>query len=369
MKLNNLRIINFRNILSAELSFSSAFNFFVFYGDNGSGKTSILEAISLLSSSKGMQKAKLADIINYNNKDFGVLANIQNKEDTNEDIKIKLTYGSNKKEFFIENEKIQRLSQLASLGNVCWVTPAADRLFYDSKKPRRDFFDRLVYALDKNLAKNLNTYNYLLQSRLKLLQSGKKEDIWLAKLEEEVAQLGTSILKERINYINKLNSILKDYDLVFEYIGITEKTFKQHIDENNYDKIYNEWLKLLKENRIKDFRFNSTSFGIHKSDIKGYRVKDELLLESSSMGQHKKALIDLIIGHVKLVKSLDNGDICLLIDEITSHLDDKNKAYLFDNLHKLQVQTFLTGVRKADFDLINTKASFIKVDKGQVYEG
>tara|TARA_Y100001960_G_scaffold138658_1_gene146969 strand:+ start:6293 stop:7396 length:1104 start_codon:yes stop_codon:yes gene_type:complete len=363
MKLKKLRIINFRNILSAELNFSSANNFFVLYGDNGSGKTSILEAISLLNSSKGMQKAKLSDIINYSAKDFGVLATLESDVD---DIQVKLTYQDKKKEFFIDNEKLQRLSQLAMLGHVCWVTPASDRLFYDSKKPRRDFFDRLVYALDKDLAKNLNDYNHLLQNRMKLLQSGKTEGIWLDKLEQEIGEIGTSILKSRMRYIAKLNSILKGYDLTFDYVGPTEKTFAEEIDNVEFDDLAIKWQEILKTNRIKDLRVNSTIFGIHKSDIKGFRTEPELLLESSSMGQHKKALIDLIIAHVKLIKSLDNGDISLLIDEITSHLDDKNKQYLFDNLERLNVQTFLTGVRKTDFKMIEQKAKFIKVENGTV---
>ena len=363
MHLKKLRIIDFRNIKTAELNFSSAFNFFVLYGDNGSGKTSILEAISLLNSSKGMQKAKLSEIINYDAKGFGVLATLAEQDD---DIEVKLTYNSGKKDFFIDNEKLQRLSQLSALGNVCWVTPASDRLFYDSKKPRRDFFDRLVYSLDKELAKNLNTYNYLLQSRIKLLQSGKTEGVWLDKLEADIAINGVDVLKSRIKYMLKLNSVLKEYDLTFEYFGITEKTFKSEIENVEFDSLVEKWQNILKANRIKDLRVNGTNFGIHKSDIRGFRVNPSLLLESSSMGQHKKALIDLIIGHVKLIKSLDNGSICLLIDEITSHLDDKNKKYLFDNLEQLQVQTFLTGVRKADFKVIEDKAYFMNVSHGEV---
>jgi len=250
------------------------------------------------------------------------------------------------------------------LGNVCWVTPASDRLFYDSKKPRRDFFDRLVYSLDKNLAKNITTYNYLLQNRMKILQSGKTEGIWLDKLEQEIGVLGVDILKSRMRYISKLNSILKDYDLQFEYFGPTEKAFKEEIENVDFDSLAEKWENTLKVNRIKDIRLNGTIFGIHKSDIKGFRSNPELLLESSSMGQHKKALIDLIIAHVKVIKSLNNGSICLLIDEITSHLDDKNKKYLFDNLEELQVQTFLTGVRKSDFEVLDNKAVFMNVNKG-----
>ncbi|HAG53387.1 MAG TPA: hypothetical protein DCL21_06345 [Alphaproteobacteria bacterium] len=365
MHLKKLRMIDFRNIEKAELEFDSAFNFFVLYGDNGAGKTSILEAISLLNSSKGMQKAKLSEVINYKAKGFGVLATLGSGEGL-DDIEIKLTYQANKKEFFIDNEKLQRLSQLSMLGNVCWVTPASDRLFYDSKKPRRDFFDRLVYSLDKNLAKNVTTYNYLLQNRMKLLQSGKTEGIWLDKLEQEVAVLGVDILKSRMRYISKLNTILADYDLQFEYVGPVEKNFKIQIEDVEFDELVEKWFEILKFNRIKDLRINSTNFGIHKSDIKGYRSNPELLLESSSMGQHKKALIDLIIGHVKVIKSLDNSSICLLIDEITSHLDDKNKQYLFDNLEQLDVQTFLTGVRKSDFEVLKNKAVFMNIDKGFV---
>lgn len=363
MHLKKLRIIDFRNVKKAELEFNSAFNFFVLYGDNGAGKTSILEAISLLNSSKGMQKAKLSDAINYKSKEFGILATLL--EDEN-DIEVKLTYKSNKKDFFIDNERLQRLSQLSMLGNVCWVTPSSDRLFYDSKKPRRDFFDRLVYSLDKNLAQNLNNYNYLLQNRIKLLQSGKTEGIWLDKLEQELAIVGVDILKSRIRYISKLNTVIKDYDLTFEYYGIVEKTFKEEIENVEFESLINKWSDLLKVNRIKDIRLNGTIFGIHKSDIRGFRVNPSLLLESSSMGQHKKALIDLIIGHVRLIKSLNNGSICLLIDEITSHLDDNNKKYLFDNLENLKVQTFLTGVRKNDFNVIEDKACFIKVENGSI---
>jgi DNA replication and repair protein RecF len=356
MHISKLRLINFRNIKQAELNFDSAFN--VLYGNNGSGKTSMLEAISLLNSSKGMLKAKLSNIINYEATSFGILAQLNN------DNQVKLTYQSNKKDFFINNEKIQRLSQLSILGNICWVTPAFDRLFYDSKKPRRDFFDRLVYAIDPHLAKNINTYSYLLQSRIKLLQA-ETTGTWLDKLEQEISHLGSQILQSRIRYICKLNDELNKYDLQFTYTGIVEKTFSVEIENFEFNDLEKKFCAIFKQNRTKDARFGVTHFGIHKSDIIGLRPLTNLKLEDSSMGQHKKALVDLIIGHVKLVKNKEKTDICLLIDEFTSHLDEQNKNYLFKNLEKLKVQTILTGVSHDDFAVIKNKAKFIKIENGE----
>ena len=359
MILKKLRLINFRNIKKAELSFNSAFKFFVLHGNNGAGKTSILEAISFLNSSKGMQKAKADDVINYNETNFGILAVLEDETE------LKLQYRKGKKELFIDNQKIQRLSQLSMLGNVCWLTPALDRLFFDSKKPRRDFFDRLVYSLDKDLASNLNNYSYLLQSRLKLLQSKKLDDIWLDKLEKQIAELNTSILKSRLRYIYKLNDIAQEYDLEFSYSGVVEKQFANIIENSDFDSLEAEFIKVLKENRTKDTRLNTTSFGVHRSDIAGIRPSEELILSSSSMGQHKKALIDLIICHIKIIKQ--SGDnVCLLIDEFTSHLDKDNQEYLFSNLKELQVQTFLTGTSDKDFAIIKDISQFIKVNNGEI---
>lgn len=364
MQINKVRIINFRNIKKAELDFNSAFKFFVFYGQNGVGKTSVLEAISLINSSKGMLKANLREMVNIDEKGFGLLAYLDPEE------KVRIEYSSGKKEFFINDERLKKLSQLGSLGSICWLSPALDRLFYDSKKPRRDYFDRLVYAVDKTLVESLNSYSYMVQSRFKLLQAGSLDRIWIDRLEKDIAKLGVKILLSRKNYMKKLNIELDEFGLEFKYIGVVEKEFKEDLEELRPEPelLEQRYVEILKENRERDIKTGSTRFGIHRSDVSGSRIDSELGLEYSSMGQHKKALIDLIVGHVKLMHTQKDSSVCLLIDEITSHLDEENKRYLFSNLENLKVQTFLTGVRKEDFDIISEKASFIKVEDGKVYQ-
>ncbi|MCP4354422.1 MAG: AAA family ATPase [Proteobacteria bacterium] len=362
MQINKARIINFRNIKKAELEFNSAFKFFVFYGSNGAGKTSILEALSLINSSKGMLKANLKDMVNIDSQGFGLLAELNPEEE------IKIEYQQGKKDFFINGERLKKLSQLGILGSICWLSPVLDRLFYDSKKPRRDYFDRLVYSLDKNLVENLNSYSHLVQSRFKLLKEGSMENLWIDTLEKDISKLAIKIHISRNRYIKKLNKELKVFDLSFRYSGSVEKEFEEDINKNEIDveSLESRYQSILKGNRFKDTKIGSTSFGVHRSNIKGLNFDNRLGLEYISMGQHKKALINLIIGHVRLIKKHSKEDVCLLIDEITSHLDEDNKLHLFNNLENLNVQTFLTGVRKEDFNIIKEKAIFIEVDKGIV---
>ncbi len=348
--IKDLILTNYRVYENVKFSFKPNIN--IIYGKNGIGKTNILEALSFLTAGKGMLGANIGDVlriteqpvINYN---WTIFANI---EDNNiaDTIAIYSENDNNilKKKIKINGNIVRSQEELNKILNVIWLTPDMQTLFIDEKANRRKFLDRIVYIVDNNHSSRINKYEFLVKERMKVLQDSKKfDEHWLTVLEEKIAETGISIAVARNQVIRHLNRILVNYDFNFPkfIITIDGKFENLLLDNITAMQAEEEFRKILRDNRQQDNETKRTTEGVHKSDLRLFYQTKNMDAQFCSTGEQKLFLISFTILKALLCKELNKPQPIILLDEVFSYLDKNKKLELFNELLKLNVQSFITG--------------------------
>lgn len=354
---------NFRNYVNAQFDFFDDYNIIV--GQNGLGKTNLLEAISLFSNSKGLRKATINELVNLNrNKNllplntlFSLFIEYKNDDGNN---KLLLLQNEDKKIIKLNEDTLRKTSFLTNILKITWLIPQMDQFFTTSSSERRKFIDRTAELLFVDHYDNVNKYDFFLKERMKILTIQTMNDKWLDIVERKIVQLGVSIANVRNTIIGYLNNIFENNTTNFptgflEINGVIENMMlnKKSIDVEEF------YLQTLIKNRIDDAIQKRTNFGVHKSDIIVLNKNKNMPAHLCSTGEQKMLLISLIIVRVIFTKQLKNGIPILLLDEICSHIDERTKMLLFDELKNLNIQIFLTGIKKEDFSYLSN--NFIKI--------
>ena len=232
---NSIDLINFRNFENYSVSFSKNCN--VFYGKNGSGKTNILEGISLLSKGRGLRKDKYSNIIKNGCEKFIIKSDFKSEEiiynliAETENINNRF-----KKILTVNNDRSSdSLELIYDTTPFLYFLPETERLFQSSPSIRRNLIDQFIYSSHNKYNKLVNRYNKLIQERSKILISNNNDESWLNQLEKSISVDALQIYSFResqINIlINNLNTYLKDFNLPFR------------IDTKLIDKFYNSNFK------------------------------------------------------------------------------------------------------------------------------
>lgn len=348
--IKNLILTNYRVYENIKFSFKPNIN--IIYGKNGIGKTNILEALSFLTAGKGMLGANIGDVLKIidkptNNYNWTIFANIKdnNIADT---IAIYSENDNNtlKKKIKINGNIVRSQEELNKILNVIWLTPDMQTLFIDEKANRRKFLDRIVYIVDNNHSSRINKYEFLIKERMKVLQDSKKfDEHWLTVLEEKIAETGISIAVARNQIIRHLNRILVNYDFNFPkfIITIDGKFENLLLDNITAMQAEEEFRKILRDNRQQDNETKRTTEGVHKSDLRLFYQTKNMDAQFCSTGEQKLFLISFTILKALLCKELNKPQPIILLDEVFSYLDKNKKLELFNELLKLNVQSFITG--------------------------
>ena len=228
--LKRLTLVNFRNYKYQRLNFDEPF--IILSGENGCGKTNILEAISFLSQGRGLRSAKLSEIKTFdflantqqtptyiNNNGWAVSALLSN---FGEEFQIGTAVESQTKEtdynetkeierriISLNNQKLSSQNELANYTSIIWITPQMDRLFQTATQNRRSFLDRIVCSFDNEHAKRLSSFDNVYRQWLHLLKTGTNNNNWLDTLEEKIAGYGVAIACARKEQIEKLNNFIE----------------------------------------------------------------------------------------------------------------------------------------------------------------
>ena len=207
-RIEKISLINFKNHLNTNLEDLNTF--IVLNGKNGSGKTNILEAISLFSPGRGMKNSRLSEIPNknQNQQSFDIKLNI--KYETGE-IQLSRSFHNeekNKNHILADNEKINNY-QLLEFINILWITPIMEKVMLQSNSEKRNFFDRLIFNINKNHLRDYTKLQKLLSERLALLKNKKYDSNWLSIIEKNIANLSVQLLINRKSFIDQLNKDLE----------------------------------------------------------------------------------------------------------------------------------------------------------------
>lgn len=384
-----LTLTDFRNYqflrINAELSPV------VITGENGSGKTNILEAISFLTPGRGLRGAKLADIrritpalvsdeyapTEISNTSWAVSSTIQkggeefeigtavekSARETNEnDIR-----SFERRIVKIDGNKISSQSELGKYISAVWLTPQMDRLFRGGSQPRRSFLDRLVYAFDVEHAKRTANFEHLYREWYQLLKSGSKDNHWLVPLEENMASLGVAIAAARREQIAKLNTFIEhEPDDVFpsvmlELDGMIEKM----LDKMPAVDVEDFYKNRLKEQR-KNVLYNDNVDGVNRTDFKVYYRRKHMPAELCSTGEQKSLLVSIILAQTKSQTLHQGFAPVMLLDEVVAHLDDIKREALIEKIRDLKVQAWITSTNPELFASLKNDALFFEVKNNKV---
>lgn len=363
----------------------------VITGENGSGKTNILEAISFLTPGRGMRGARLADIKRISNLsvideymptainpiNWAVSATIQNGcdeieigtavERTTREFEEEEARVSERRIVKINGDKVSSQSELGRYISAIWLTPQMDRLFRGGSQPRRSFLDRLVYAFDVEHAKRTASFEHLYKQWYQLLKSGCNDQNWLASLEENMAGLGVAIAAARREQTAKLNTFIEhEPDDVFpsvrlELCGMVEKLLDK-MPALQVEDYYRNKLCSQRKNII----YNDTVDGINRTDFKVYYRKKGMPAELCSTGEQKSLLISIILAQSKC-QTLHKGFApVLLLDEVVAHLDDVKREALLEKIRELNVQAWITSTNPDLFASLKNEAQFMEVKNNSI---
>ena len=349
MPVNRLTLTDFRSYATAIVEPRPGF--VLLFGENGVGKTNLLEAVSLLTPGRGLRGAALSDMARQGGAGgFAVAAKLGD-----------IDVGTGTQPTAPERRQVRingAAAAVNSLGewlSVLWLTPAMDRLFTGSAGDRRRFLDRLVLALDPAHAHHSTRYDAAMRARTKLLQEPETADpAWLTALEEAMAEHGAAIAEARARTVAALDERLS--------AAPKDEFARASISLDGW--AGSDLRQSLLQNRARDAAAGRATEGPHRQDIAVTHRGKQMPAARCSTGEQKALLLGLVLAHAELVAERREGPPILLLDEVAAHLDPKRRAALFTRLEG-RGQVWMTGTEAELFDGIGDASRF-HVQPGQI---
>ena len=346
-EISKITLTNFRNFAAKKIEFPSRLNLFV--GQNGAGKTNILEALTLLGRNTSLRGCDFDEMIKMNEKNFVLRAEISN-HDFIETIAVAFDLEKKKKIFHINDEPLSGKRQddvKNHLINFIFLTPQIEQLFISGKSQRRDYLDKIVSDINLDHSSRINSYQKLLRERLIILQkyrNQKSGEKWLSAIENQIVELGVAIASARMEAVDFFNKAIASFASNFpktelRVIGeIEEKVLTQsavQLEEFYQNK--------LQENRQLDAENFKTNFGVHRCDFDAMFVDKKMSALLSSTGEQKAIMISITLARAKISAAYRNQATALVFDEVVSHLDEKRKEHLFEEIAATNLQSFFSA--------------------------
>lgn len=329
--IGRLTLSDFRNHADALIVPDHAF--IVLTGENGAGKTNILEAVSMLTPGRGLRGAPLRDMARQDGPGgFGVAAEVDG-----------VTIGTGVQPA-APDRRLVRIGGASSSANaladhmaIVWLTPAMDRLFMDSPGGRRRFLDRLTLALHPQHAVRSARYEAAMRARNRLLSDLPSADpAWLTALEAQMDEHGTALSAARVDLVDRLSAELAHQPdhpfarplLVLEGQGEAE-------EEPLHTRLSRE--------RRRDAAAGRTLSGPHRHDLAVTHAAKGQSAALCSTGEQKALLLSILLAHASLVAAHRGHPPVLLLDEVAAHLDPSRRIGLFERLGATGGQVWMTG--------------------------
>jgi len=318
--------------------------FVLLFGENGAGKTNLLEAVSLLTPGRGLRGAALGEMARQGgNGGFAVAARLG-------DVDI----GTGTQPAAPERRQVRingapvAVNSLGEWLSVLWLTPAMDRLFAGSAGDRRRFLDRLVLALDPTHAHHSTRYDAAMRARTKLLAEPETADAaWLTALEEAMVEHGTAVAEARARTVAALDERLS--------VAPEDEFARAEIALDGWSA--SDLRQALLHNRARDAAAGRATEGPHRQDLVVTHRGKRMPAARCSTGEQKALLLGLVLAHAELVAARRGAAPILLLDEVAAHLDPKRRAALFARLEG-RGQVWMTGTEAALFEGIGEASRF-----------
>lgn len=347
MALTRLVLTDFRNHADAVLTPGAGF--VILAGDNGAGKTNILEAVSLLAPGRGLRRAPLSDMARQGGGGgFGVAATLADSAE----IGTATRAGSPERRIVRVNAAPAAAMSLAEWLTVLWLTPAMDRLFIEPASERRRFLDRLTLALTPGHAHHTARYEAAMRERNRLLgQDAPPDPNWLTALEARMAEHGAAIDAARRAAVATLaERLAAQPEGAFPSAGL-------ELDGGPSPDLAQQ----LRSSRARDAAAGRTLIGPHRDDLLVTHLGKGQPAHLCSTGEQKALLLGIVLAHAELVADRTGRAPVLLLDEVAAHLDPTRRIALFERLAG-RGQVWMTGTEPALFDGAGAATRYIVRD-------
>jgi DNA replication and repair protein RecF len=371
-RIARLILQDFRTYASLDLTISRPLVALV--GENGAGKTNVLEAISLFMPGRGLRRAELSEMArNEGPGSFAV------------SVTLDAPYGEHRLGTGLEpqgeNARASRICRIdgmpassptafAEYLRIVWLTPDLDALFRGAAGDRRRFLDRLVLAVDAEHGTRVNALERALRSRNRVLEENPDDRLWLDALEREVAELAIAVAAARRETVERLASLIletreQESPFPFAMMGLEGEidalvaTLPAVDAEDRYRAI-------LRDYRSRDRAAGRTLVGPQASDLLVRHGPKDIPANTASTGEQKALLIGLVLAHARLVASMSGIAPFVLLDEVAAHLDPRRRAGLYDALETLGGQVWMTGADPGLFQELDGRADLLHVAPGHI---
>ena len=367
-RVTRLQLSEFRNYETLDLPTDA--QLVALSGDNGAGKTNLLEAVSFLCAGRGLRRADLKDISRRNScRPWAVSATL-NGATGDAQLGTGIDLSEPGRKCRIDRAPVSSALAFADHLRLIWLTPAQDGLFTGSAGDRRRFLDRLVLAVDTAHGARVSALERALRSRNKLLEEQSFDSGWASSIEREIAEIGTSVAAARSETAARLQALIarqrNDFS-PFPYADIAlEGELEKRVMQEPASSVEDWFREELRKTRARDRASGRTLTGPQMSDLIVLHGPKQALAAQSSTGEQKALLIGLILAHGQLVNEMTGIAPILLLDEIAAHLDPKRRAALYELLRDLGGQVFMTGTDPSLFEMLGTDSLQLFVDGGVI---
>lgn len=370
LALDRLTLTDFRNYVA--LTWRPGARIAVVTGPNGSGKTNLLEAVSLLTPGRGLRGARAAELRRHGAEGgWGVHAHLLVDGAAREVATGSPAEGGERRVFRLDGAAPRTHAEVARACACVWLTPQMDRLFGEGASGRRRFLDRLVWALEPGHAREVAAFDTAMASRNRLLTQGGADGAWLAGLEDSMARHAVAVAAARAGLVARLNAALAGgaaggfpparlvlLDAVADRLA------------GNPALAVEDWLRdALAEARGADAAAGSAGLGAHRADMGMEDLATGLPAALASTGQQKALLIGTVLGHAALIAAGRGTAPMLLLDEPAVHLDAGRREALWAALAAIPAPVFITGTDPEPFGALRGTAAFFTAGNSQLRAG
>ena len=374
-RIERLQLSEFRNYGALALDLDG--RHVVLTGDNGAGKTNLLEAVSFLAPGRGMRRAAYDTVTRHGAETgfavaalvegalgqarigTGYMPGVEGEDGSRE---------SGSRRVRIDGVNARTADELSDHLRVAWLSPASDGLFTGPAGERRRFLDRLVLTMDPSHRRRLGDYERAMRQRNKLLETRPLDDRWFDGLEWQLAELGVAISAARAELVDLLEAMIArmpDGPFPRATIALDGDAERAHGAMPSVE-LEERLRRGLAGSRARDRAAGRTTIGPHTSDLSVTHEAKAMPAALCSTGEQKALLVGLVLAHARLVGEAAAQPPVLLLDEIAAHLDARRRAALFDILDQIGGQAFMTGTDAALFSPLEERAQFLHVADGTV---